>query len=124
MAGRQLPFVSVLVPFWLVVTFVRMEGGTWKEAFEVWPARCARAASFALMQHFASGTNALHLITDVVSGVFSLICTALFLRFVWQPKDALPAGRAERASGGARRPPTRTSTARVKPRTPGCHGRS
>ena len=37
MAGPQLPFVSVLVPFWLVATFVKMEGGTWKEAFEVWP---------------------------------------------------------------------------------------
>ena len=24
--------------------------------------------------------------TDVVSGVFSVICTALFLRFVWHPK--------------------------------------
>jgi len=28
----------------------------------------------------------LHLMTDVVSGVFSVICTALFLRFVWHPK--------------------------------------
>src|SRR5919205_3153575 len=38
MAGRQLPWVSVLVPFWLVTTFVKMEGGTWKDVFEVWPA--------------------------------------------------------------------------------------
>jgi len=30
MAGRQLPFCSILVPFWLVTTFVLMEGGTWK----------------------------------------------------------------------------------------------
>jgi lactate permease len=29
---------------------------------------------------------AFHLMTDVVSGVFSVICTALFLRFVWHPK--------------------------------------
>jgi len=34
MAGRQLPFISVLVPFWLVAVFVKMEGGTWKEVFE------------------------------------------------------------------------------------------
>ena len=99
MAGRQLPFVSVLVPFWLVVTFVRMEGGTWKEAFGTWPCALCAGASFALMQHFASGTNALHLITDVVSGVFSLICTTLFLRFVWQPKDRFLLA-SERASGG------------------------
>jgi len=86
MAGRQLPFVSILVPFWLVVTFVKMEGGSWKQAFEVWPAALCAGASFALMQHYASGTNELHLMTDVVSGVFSVICTALFLRFAWHPK--------------------------------------
>src|SRR5258708_23705575 len=38
MAGHQLPFVSVLVPFWLVATFVKMEAGSWTEVFEVWPA--------------------------------------------------------------------------------------
>jgi lactate permease len=86
MAGRQLPFVSILVPFWLVATFVKMEGGTWKQAFEVWPATLVAGGSFALVQWFASGTNELHLMTDVVSGVFSVICTALFLRFVWHPK--------------------------------------
>ncbi|HXX83646.1 MAG TPA: L-lactate permease [Casimicrobiaceae bacterium] len=86
MAGRQLPFVSILVPFWLVTAFVKMEGGTWKEAFEVWPAALVAGGSFAAVQWFASGTNEFHLMTDVVSGVFSVICTALFLRFVWHPK--------------------------------------
>src|SRR4029434_829708 len=86
MAGRQLPWVSILVPFWLVATFVKMEGGTWKEAFEVWPAALVAGGSFAVMQWFASGSNEFHLMTDVVSGVFSVICTALFLRFVWHPK--------------------------------------
>jgi lactate permease len=86
MAGRQLPFVSVLVPFWLVATFVKMEGGTWKQVFEVWPAALCAGLSFAVMQFLASGTNSFHLMTDVVSGVFSVICTALFLRFVWHPK--------------------------------------
>jgi lactate permease len=86
MAGRQLPWVSVLVPFWLVVTFVKMEGGTWKQAFEVWPATLCAGLTFALMQWFASARPELHLMTDVVAGVFSVICTALFLRFVWHPK--------------------------------------
>ncbi len=86
MAGKQLPWVSILVPFWLVATFVRMEGGTWKEAFEVWPAALVAGLSFALMQYFASSTNQFHLMTDVVSGVFSVFCTALFLRFIWHPK--------------------------------------
>ena len=54
MAGHQLPFVSVLVPFWLVAIFVKMEGGTWKEVFEVWPAALVSGVSFAIMQCFAS----------------------------------------------------------------------
>ncbi|HET9576912.1 MAG TPA: lactate permease LctP family transporter, partial [Usitatibacter sp.] len=86
MAGRQLPWVSMLVPFWLVAVFVKMEGGKWKQVFEVWPAAVVAGGTFAVMQLFASGTQEFHLMTDVVSGVFSVICTALFLRFVWHPK--------------------------------------
>jgi len=86
MVGRQLPFVSILIPFWLVTTFVLMQGGKLKDAWEVWPATLCSCASFAIMQFLASQTHAFHLITDVVSGVFSVICTALFLRFVWHPK--------------------------------------
>ncbi len=100
MAGRQLPFVSVLVPFWLVATFVKMEGGTWKQVFEVWPAALCAGVSFAAVQYLAAGTNSFHLMTDVVAGVFSVICTALFLRFVWQPKTRFLL-RSEREPGGA-----------------------
>ncbi len=98
MAGRQLPFVSVLVPFWLVATFVKMEGGTWKEVFEVWPAALCSGLSFAVMQWFASSWPPTHLMTDVVSGVFSVVCTALFLRFVWHPKTRFLL-KDERAAG-------------------------
>jgi lactate permease len=97
MAGHQLPWASILVPFWLVATFVKMEGGTWKEAFEVWPATLVSGGSFAIMQYFASGTPSFHLMTDVVSGVFSVACTALFLRFVWHPKTRFLL-RSERAA--------------------------
>jgi lactate permease len=86
MVGHQLPWVSILVPFWLVTAFVLMEGGTWKEAWEVWPGALCAGVSFAVMQWFASGTQSFHLMTDVVAGVFSVICTALFLRFIWHPK--------------------------------------
>src|SRR5512137_2282407 len=98
MAGRQLPFVSVLVPFWLVATFVKMEGGTWKEVFEVWPAALCSGLSFAVMQWFASSWPPTHLMTDVVSGVFSVVCTALFLRFVWHPRTRFLL-KAEREAG-------------------------
>ena len=94
MAGHQLPWVSLLVPFWLIATFVKMEGGTWKEAFEVWPAALVSGGTFAAMQFAASRTASLHLLTDVVAGVFSVICTALFLRYVWHPKTRF-AGQKE-----------------------------
>jgi lactate permease len=103
MAGHQLPWVSLLVPFWLVVLFVKMEGGTWKQALEVWPAALVSGASFAGMQYFASGQASLYLTTDVVSGVFSVVCTALFLRYVWHPKVRflLRSEREDAARGAA-----------------------
>ena len=101
MAGRQLPFVSILVPFWLVIAFVKMEGGTWREGFEVWPAALVAGGSFAVMQWFASGSAQFHLMTDVVSGVFSVICTALFLRFVWHPKTRFLLRSEREALAGA-----------------------
>ena len=100
MIGHQLPWVSMLVPFWLVVTFVKMEGGTWKEAFEVWPGALVSGVSFAIMQYLASSTNQFHLMTDVVAGVFSVVCTALFLRLVWHPKTRFLL-KKERAAGAA-----------------------
>ncbi|MGZ4837050.1 MAG: L-lactate permease [Terriglobales bacterium] len=115
MAGRQLPFVSILIPFWLVTTFVLMQGGKWRDAWEVWPATLCSGASFAIMQFIASQTNALHLMTDVVAGVFSVICTALFLRFFWHPKTRFLL-RSERkamaeASTGVRGGPSGEATA-------------
>src|SRR6185503_17277578 len=86
MAGHQLPFVAVLVPFWLTAIFVKMEGGTWRQVWEVWPGALVSGGSFAIMQYVASGTASFHLMTDVIAGVTSIICTALFLRFVWHPK--------------------------------------
>jgi lactate permease len=59
------------------------------------------------MQWFASGWAPTHLMTDVVSGVFSVICTALFLRFVWHPKTRFllkserEAAKADAAAGTA-----------------------
>ncbi len=103
MAGHQLPWASMLVPFWLVFTFVKMEGGTWKEGFEVWPAAVVSGCSFALAQFLSSGHAATHLMTDVLSGVFSVICTALFLRFVWHPKTRFLL-KSERAAAAAAEP--------------------
>ena len=87
MAGHQLPFVSILVPFWLIAIFVKMEGGTWKQVWDVWPGALVSGGSFAVMQFLASRSSVFHLVTDVVAGVFSVACTALFLRYVWHPRS-------------------------------------
>ncbi|MEW6276538.1 MAG: lactate permease LctP family transporter, partial [Bacillota bacterium] len=78
MVGRQLPFLSVFVPFWLV--FI-MAG--WKGAREVMPAILVCGASFALMQWFSSNYLG-PLLPDILSSLFSIICLVLFLR-VWKP---------------------------------------
>ena len=101
MAGHQLPFVSILVPFWLVATFVKMEGGTWKEVFEVWPATLCAGGSFALMQWFASGPS--RAAPDDRRGVGRVLgdlhraVPALRLA----PEDPLPAAQRTRGAGQA-----------------------
>ena len=100
MVGHQLPWASLLVPFWLVVLFVKMEGGTWRQALEVWPAVLVSGASFAIMQYLASSSVGFHLTTDIASGVFSVVCTAVFLRYVWHPRTRFLL-RSERDDSGA-----------------------
>jgi len=119
MAGKQLPWVSVMVPFWLVAAFVKMEGGTWKEVFEVWPAALVAGGSFAMMQFWASATPEFHLMTDVVSGVFSVIVTALFLRFVWHPKTRFLLKSEREALAKSGKPPSESSAEYKYPYTAG-----
>src|SRR5207244_5637064 len=85
MAGRQLPWASILVPFWLVAVFVKMEGGTWTEAFEVWPATLVAGGVFAVVQWTVSSLAATYLLTDVLAGLVSVLAVVLFLR-VWHPR--------------------------------------
>ena len=85
MAGRQLPFASVLVPFWLVLVFVKMEGGTFREALDVWPATLVAGGVFAAVQFLSSGNPGFYLLTDITAGLSSVVAVILFLR-VWRPK--------------------------------------
>jgi lactate permease len=86
-AGRQLPFFSLIVPFWLVATLVFMDKGTWKDVWEVWPAALVSGGSFALTQLTMSQMGNVMLV-DIGSGIVSMIVTALFLK-VWQPKNIM-----------------------------------
>jgi lactate permease len=81
MAGRQLPFVSVLVPIWLVVT---MSG--WRGFLGAWPAVLVCGGVFAIVQFWWSNYVGPELV-DIVGGLSSLAALALFCR-VWAPREA------------------------------------
>ena len=79
MIGRQLPFFSLLVPFWLIWAFAGR-----KAMWEIWPAVLVTGASFALSQFLVSNYIGPELV-DVIAAVVSMICLVGFLK-VWQPK--------------------------------------
>ncbi|MCO7557655.1 lactate permease LctP family transporter [Metapseudomonas otitidis] len=81
MTGRQLPFLSIIVPFWLVAM---MDG--WRGIRETWPAALVAGASFAITQYFTSNFIGPEL-PDITSALVSLVSLTLFLK-VWQPKRA------------------------------------
>lgn len=93
MTGRQLPFLSIIVPFWLVAM---MDG--WRGVKETWPAALVAGVSFAITQYLTSNFIGPEL-PDITSALVSMICLTLFLK-VWQPKRSM---RSEVAgvSGGA-----------------------
>ncbi len=81
MVGRTLPFLSVLVPLYLVIL---MSG--WKKGFEVWPAALVCGGSFAITQ-FLSSNFLGPMLPDILASIASIVCTVIFLRF-WHPKES------------------------------------
>src|SRR5687767_10541606 len=79
MVGRTLPFLSLLLPFYLVIL---MAG--YKKTKEVLPAILVSGISFAVMQWFTSNFLGPAL-PDVIAGVSSILCVVIFLKF-WKPK--------------------------------------
>jgi lactate permease len=79
MVGRQLPFFSLIVPFWLIWAFAGRRG-----MMQVWPAILVTGVSFAIPQFLIS--NYINpWIVDIGASLISMACLVLFLR-VWQPK--------------------------------------
>ena len=81
MVGRTLPFLSMVIPFYLVVLMAGL-----KKGFEVWPAALVSGGSFALAQ-FLSANFLGPLLPDIIASITSIVCLTLFLR-VWRPKQA------------------------------------
>ncbi len=79
MIGRQLPLVSLFVPFYLVFIMAGL-----KKTLEVWPALLVSGGSFALAQYVSSNFMGPEL-PDILSSLVSLIATVALLQ-VWKPK--------------------------------------
>src|SRR5437879_6567563 len=80
MAGRQLPFFSLIVPFWVVWAFAGFRG-----MLGVWPAALTAGLAFAIPQFLVSNIHGPWLV-DVVSSITSMAATAVLLKF-WQPRE-------------------------------------
>ncbi|WP_395063774.1 lactate permease LctP family transporter [Paraburkholderia silvatlantica] len=93
MAGRQLPLLSLFVPFWLVFIMDGKRG-----VKETWPAALVAGGSFAVTQYFTSNHIGPEL-PDITSALVSLVALAAFLN-VWQPRRATQ-GASVTVSGGA-----------------------
>jgi len=79
MVGRQLPFFSLIVPFWLIWAFAG-----WKGKKDIWPAILITGVSFAIPQFLIS--NFINpWIVDIGASLVSMACLILFLK-VWHPK--------------------------------------
>lgn len=98
MAGRQLPLLSLIVPFWLV--FI-MDGA--KGVKETWPALLVAGLTFAFVQFFTSNFWAYEL-PDITSALASMVALSLFLK-IWQPSRMFSF-----QSVGAQAMPTPTGT--------------
>ena len=100
MIGRQLPFFSLLVPFWLIWAFAGR-----KAMWEIWPALLVTGLSFAIPQYLVSNYMGPELV-DIIAAIVSMLSLVAFLR-VWQPKKAWtsPAMRGRDPSASEAKPP-------------------
>ena len=80
MVGRQLPFFSLIVPFWVVWAFAG-----WKGMKDIWPAILVTGVSFAIPQ-FVISNYINPWIVDIGASLISMGCLILFLK-VWQPRE-------------------------------------
>jgi lactate permease len=104
MCGHQLPLLSCLIPLYMVKCMC-----TWRQTLAVWPALAVGGGSFALFQFFfATAHHHFRLppiwqLTDIGGGIFALITLAVFLKYVWKPRDVFRF--PEEAPSGGRQPP-------------------
>jgi lactate permease len=106
MAGHQLPLLSLFIPLYMVKCMC-----SWKQTWEVWPALLVAGGSFAVFQFCFATIHAwpglshivIYPMTDIGGGIFSLVVTAVFLKF-WKPREEWHFDSATRHPPSAIRP--------------------
>jgi lactate permease len=88
MVGRQLPFFSLIVPFWVVCAMTGFRG-----MLGVWPAALVAGVAFAVPQFLVSNLHGPWLV-DIVSSLCSMAALVVLLRF-WRPRDQWKLPQAE-----------------------------
>jgi lactate permease len=110
MVGRQLPFFSLIVPFWLIWAFAGYKGMK-----EIWPAILVTGVSFAIPQFLIS--NFINpWIVDIGASLVSMACLILFLK-MWKPKVIWTSPALRTHDDSAETMPKAPSKAKVKPTT-------
>jgi lactate permease len=109
MVGRQLPFFSLIVPFWVVWAFAG-----WRGMIEIWPAILVCGVSFAIPQFVIS--NFINpWIVDIGASLISMACLIAFLQ-VWRPKQLwLSPKLRSRDDSAATMPAAPPASAKAKP---------
>ena len=80
MVGRQLPFFSLLLPFYALIIFAGF-----RSLRTTWPVALVAGGSFALTQFLVSNFLGPQL-PDVLASLVSLLCVIGFVQ-VWKPRD-------------------------------------
>ena len=79
MVGRQLPFFSLIIPFWVTAAF-----SGWRGMLGVWPAALTAGLAFAIPQFLVSNYHGPWLV-DTVSGACAIAALVGLLK-CWKPK--------------------------------------
>ena len=88
MIGRQLPFFSMIVPFWLIAAYSGFKG-----MIELWPALFVAGVSFAIPQFLVSNYHGPWLV-DILAAACSMVCLTIFLKFWRGGRELSPAFKA------------------------------
>jgi lactate permease len=106
MVGRQLPFFSLLIPFWLVAAMAGFQGMA-----GVWPACLVAGSSFALTQFLVSNYHG-PWVVDIAGAIVSMLSLVVLLRF-WQPRETWRFAHESEQTAAAVPGPTRREALRA-----------